>query len=87
MKCPATESIVGNNRKNMLNTWIEILCRYAKRWLEGEEIPITENFNKATDEIIEVNDIVKDFVESKLLITKVHKSLYRFIRALFTISF
>ena len=57
--------------KNMLNTWIEILCRYAKRWLEGEEIPITENFNKATDEIIEVNDIVKDFVESKLLITKV----------------
>ena len=55
----------------MLNTWIEILCRYAKRWLEGEEIPITENFNKATDEIIEVNDIVKDFVESKLNITKV----------------
>ena len=57
--------------KNMLDTWIDILCRYAKRWLEGEEIPITENFTKATDEIIEVNDIVKDFVESKLNITKV----------------
>ena len=62
--------------KNMLNTWIEILCRYAKRWLEeGEEIPITENFTKATDEIIEVNDIVKDFVESKLIITKIEMDI------------
>ena len=59
----------------MLNTWIEILCRYAKRWLEGEEIPITENFTKATDEIIEVNDIVKDFVESKLIITKIEMDI------------
>ena len=53
---------------NMLNTWIEILVQYAKRWLGGEVIPITENFNLATNEIIEVNDDVKDFVDAKLSI-------------------
>ena len=55
---------------DMLNTWIQILVSYASRWLNGEIIPITDNFTKSTEAIIEVNDEMRDFVDSTLRIVK-----------------
>jgi phage/plasmid-associated DNA primase len=54
---------------DLLNTWIDILSQYANKWINGEEIPIPESFQKATEEIIETNDNIQDFINVKLNIT------------------
>ena len=55
--------------EDLLNTWIDILAKYANKWINGEEIPIPKSFKEATEEIIETNDNIQDFIDVKLTIT------------------
>ena len=55
--------------EDLLNTWIDILSQYANKWINGEEIPIPESFKEATEEVIETNDNIQDFIDVKLTIT------------------
>eukprot|EP01038_Epipyxis_sp_PR26KG_P017698 gene17698-24652_t len=61
------ENIVSDG---LLNTWIDILSKYANKWINGKEIPIPASFKQATDDVINSNDIYPDFIDSKLTITK-----------------
>jgi len=36
----------------LLNTWIDILAKFANKWINGEEIPIPKSFQEATEEVI-----------------------------------
>jgi len=56
-------------KDGLLNTWVEILAEYGNKWINGEEIPFPINFQTATDEMMEVNDHIQDFVDSKIKLT------------------
>lgn len=56
-------------QEGLLDAWIDILSIYANKWINGEEIPLSKNFQQATEEMINVNDIYQDFIDSKLKIT------------------
>jgi len=56
-------------KEGLLNTWIDILAKYSNKWINGEEIPIPKSFQEATEEIIDANDNIQDFIDSKLKIT------------------
>jgi hypothetical protein len=53
----------------LLNTWIDILAKYANKWIKGDEIPIPKSFQEATEEVVDANDNIKDFIDVKLTIT------------------
>jgi phage/plasmid-associated DNA primase len=53
----------------LLDAWIDILAQYANKWIKGEIIPLSKNFQESTEEMINVNDIYQDFIDSKLKIT------------------
>ena len=55
--------------EDLLNTWIDILAKYANKWSNHEEIPVPKSFKEATEEIIETNDNIQDFIDVKLTIT------------------
>ena len=55
--------------EDLLNTWVDILAKYANKYSNGEKIPIPESFKKATEEIIETNDKFQDFIDVKLTIS------------------
>lgn len=57
-------------KKGYLDVWIDILTEYAYKWYNGEEIPIPDSFKQATEEIIDTNDIIKDFIDGCLVKTK-----------------
>ena len=57
-------------KEGYLDVWIDILTEYAYKWYNGEEIPIPESFKQATEEIIDTNDIIKDFIDGCLVKTK-----------------
>ena len=57
------------SEEDLLNTWIDILSQYANKWIKGEEIPTPKSFKEATEEIIETNDHIQDFIDVKLTIT------------------
>jgi hypothetical protein len=55
--------------EDLLNTWIDILAKYANKWSNHEEIPVPKSFKEATEEVIETNDNIQDFIDVKLTIT------------------
>ena len=56
--------------ENLLDAWIDILSKYANKWINGDEIPCPESFQTATDEMMQENDKFQDFIDAKLEITK-----------------
>lgn len=54
----------------LLDAWVDLLCEYGNKWYSGEEIPTPESFKQATEEMMEVNDHIKDFIDAKLKFTK-----------------
>ena len=54
---------------DLLNAWFDILAEYANKWLQGSRPQFTEAFKNAKDAIVNSNDIVQDFIDSKLIIT------------------
>ena len=55
--------------EKLLDSWVDILAKYSNKWINGDDIPFPESFKQATDEMLEVNDKFKDFIDSKLSIT------------------
>lgn len=53
----------------LLDAWVDLLCEYGNKWYNGEEIPTPESFKQATEEMMEVNDHIQDFVDAKLKFT------------------
>ncbi len=53
---------------NLLEAFIDILAKYANMWINGEEIPNPKSFQIATEEMMEVNDHIQDFIDAKLKI-------------------
>ena len=61
---------IENVKKDcLLDAFVDIIVDYGNKWCNGEEIPFPTNFKMATDEMMDVNDHIQDFVDSKLKIT------------------
>lgn len=58
---------------NLLDAFVDILTDYAHKWINGEEIPFPKSFQEATEEMIEVNDHIQDFIDAKLKFTENEK--------------
>ena len=56
-------------RMNLLNAFFDILCKYCKKWLEGSKPKYTINFKDTKSTVIDTNDFIQDFVDSKLTLT------------------
>lgn len=56
-------------KDDLLEAFIDIMAEYANRWINGEEIPCPKSFQQATDEMMEVNDHIQDFIDAKLKFT------------------
>lgn len=57
-------------KDDLLDAFIDILSEYANKWINGEEIPCPKSFQQATEEMMEVNDHVQDFIDAKLKFTE-----------------
>jgi hypothetical protein len=58
---------------NLLEAFVDILSDYANKWIHGEEIPFPKSFQEATEEMVEVNDHIQDFIDAKLKFTENEK--------------
>ncbi len=58
---------------NLLDAFIDILASYANKWINGEEIPCPKSFQQATEEMMDVNDHIQDFIDAKLKFTQSDK--------------
>jgi phage/plasmid-associated DNA primase len=66
--------LVNNAVKDdLLDGFIDILAGYANKWINGEEIPFPKSFQPATEEMMEVNDHIQDFIDAKLKFTESDK--------------
>lgn len=61
-------SSIKNNK--MFIAWFNILAEYAKKWLNGEKITYSKNFDNMKKEIVDCNDIIQDFIDAKIELTK-----------------
>jgi hypothetical protein len=55
--------------QNLLDAWFDILAFKCHKWLHGEKLRFNKNFNESKHIIIDSNDIIQDFIDSKLTIT------------------
>jgi hypothetical protein len=55
--------------KDLHIAWFQILADAAQDWLDTREIEYTENFTNTKSEIIDSDDIMKDFVDGNLVFT------------------
>jgi hypothetical protein len=55
--------------KDLHIAWFQILADAAQEWLETRKIDYTEKFTNTKSEVIDSNDIIKDFVDGNLLFT------------------
>ena len=55
--------------ENLLDAWVDILAKYCNKWLNGEKIKYTGNFEETKDVVMNSNDIFKDFIDGNLIIT------------------
>ena len=53
--------------------WFHILAEYAKQWLKDKSIEYTDNFKETTEMVIMTNDIMQDFIDGTLILTKNEK--------------
>jgi hypothetical protein len=54
---------------NLLNAWFDILADHCYASLKGEQIEYTDNFRETKTIVVNTNDIIKDFIDSCLVIT------------------
>ena len=55
--------------KHLQCAWFQILADFAYDWLESREIVYPANFISAKSDIVAANDIMQDFIDSRLIIT------------------
>jgi len=66
--------LVNNTMKDdLIDAFVDILACYANKWINGEELPFPKSFQQATDEMMEVNDHIQDFIDAKLKFTESNK--------------
>lgn len=53
----------------LLNAFVEIIADYAYEFLNGKVYPLTDNFKETKANIVDTNDIVKEFIQKHLEIT------------------
>jgi hypothetical protein len=53
----------------LLDSFVDIMAEYANKWINGVEIPFPKSFQAATEEMIDVNDHIQDFIDAKLRFT------------------
>jgi|LakMenE01Jun11ns_1017448.scaffolds.fasta_scaffold9920123_1 hypothetical protein len=58
------------NKPNLLNAFVVILAEHCNLWLNKEPIKYSKKFIEAKNTILNVNDQIQDFIDSKLVITK-----------------
>ena len=56
--------------EKLYDAWVDILSKYACKWVNGEEIPCPESFQSATNEMMNANDKMQDFIDAKLEISQ-----------------
>jgi len=54
----------------LLDTWIDILVEKANNYMNGSILKYSKNFEETKDLVIDSNDYIKDFIDSKLTILK-----------------
>lgn len=57
-------------QKGLLNAWFDILADKCNEWLNGEKIKFNENFEETKSTVMLSNDIIQDFIDSKITKTK-----------------
>ena len=56
--------------QKLLDAWIDILVEKAHKYINGEKLKYSKNFEETKDLVIDSNDYIKDFIDSKLIIIK-----------------
>lgn len=59
--------------EDLQNAFVEIIAEYAHEFLNGRRFPLSENFKETKSNIIDTNDMVKEFMECQLTRTKDEK--------------
>jgi phage/plasmid-associated DNA primase len=54
----------------LLDSFVDIMAVYANKWINGEQAPFPKSFQEATDEMIDVNDHIQDFIDAKIKFTQ-----------------
>ena len=58
-------------RDNLLDAFIDILVEYCVKWLQDKRvIKMTKGWIQAKDTILESNDIMADFIDANIILTK-----------------
>lgn len=71
----ADKNLIDNitNDEELQNAFIEIICEYAHDFLNGKTYELSKNFKETKSNIVDTNDIIKEYVESHLIKTNNEK--------------
>lgn len=58
-------------KEGLLNAFVDIITEHSKKYLDGEKIEYTENFNDSKDLLTTADDKNKDFIDGCLIITNI----------------
>ena len=65
--------LISNIEKdnNYLNAFMKIISNYSCKWLKNKKCYLpTENFKETKNKVIDINDVVGEFLDAKITITK-----------------
>ena len=54
---------------NLLNAFFDIICKYSKKYLDGEKPIYTQNFIDTKSIVVDSNDSMQDFIDANIKIT------------------
>jgi hypothetical protein len=54
---------------NLLNAFFDIICKYSKKYLDGEKPIYTQNFIDTKSIVVDSNDSMQDFIDGNIKIT------------------
>lgn len=58
------------NDEELQNAFVEIICEYAYEFLNGKRYELSQNFKETKQDIVDTNDIVKEFIMSHVIKTE-----------------
>ncbi len=62
-----------SNDEELQNAFVEILCEYAYEFLNGKRYELSKNFKETKSNIVDTNDVLKEFIENHLVKTEDEK--------------
>ena len=63
------KDLIDSITDKQLNAWIDILAKYANKWLNKNIPKLTKNFIDSSSLVVNTNDIFMDFIDENLKIT------------------